>query len=181
MTMYVAMLRGVNVSGRNKLAMEDLRAVVTAAGGSEVRTYIQSGNAVFHSRRSVPALVGALETALERLVGSNVPVLVRTRQELEAVLDTNPFVPRVAEPKALHVTFMGAVPGAAAAASVVDAVRGRGEADDLEVIGREVYLLCPNGYGNTKLTNAFFERRLGSSATTRNWATVTKLVELARC
>jgi uncharacterized protein (DUF1697 family) len=180
MTTYVAMLRGVNVSGRNKLAMDDLRAVVTAAGGSEVRTYIQSGNAVFQSRGSAAALVGLLETGLERLMGRAVPVLVRTRQELEAVVDTNPFGRRAAAPKALYVTFMGAVPVAAAAASVVETVRGRGEADELEVIGREVYLLCPNGYGSTKLTNAFFEKRLGSSATTRNWATVTKLVELTQ-
>jgi uncharacterized protein (DUF1697 family) len=180
MTTYVAMLRGVNVSGRNKLAMDDLRAVVTAAGGSDVRTYIQSGNAVFRSRGSVTALVGSLEAGLESLVGSTVPVLVRSRRELEAVLDTNPFVGRAAEPKALHVTFLGAVPEATAVASVIDAVGDRRETDELEVIGREVYLLCPNGYGNTKLTNAFFERRLGSPATTRNWATVTKLVELAQ-
>lgn len=176
MTTFVAMLRGVNVGGRNRLAMEDLRALVTGAGGSDVRTYIQSGNAVFVSRRSSSAIVGALQSQLEDVLGSRVPVLVRTKEELDAVIETNPFVRRGDDPKALHVTFMGAVPGADA---VETAQTKRSDGDECLVIGREVYLSCPNGYGNTKLTNTFFEKRLGSEATTRNWTTVTKLAELA--
>jgi uncharacterized protein (DUF1697 family) len=176
MTTYAAMLRGINVSGRNRLAMEDLRALVTAVGGTDVRTYIQSGNAVFVSRRSASAVVGSLESGLESALGSKVPVLVRTKEELEAIIETNPFLHRGEDPKVLHVTFMGAVPRPEAVASVP---MKTADTDELQVSGREVYLFCPNGYGNTKLTNSFFEKRLGSSATTRNWKTVTKLVELA--
>jgi uncharacterized protein (DUF1697 family) len=82
MTTYVAMLRGINVSGRNKLSMEDLRAIVAAAGAKDVRTYIQSGNAVFTSRRSPATLVEAVENDLEIALGSKVAVLVRTKEEL---------------------------------------------------------------------------------------------------
>jgi uncharacterized protein (DUF1697 family) len=177
MTVYVAMLRGINVSGRNKLSMEALRGMVTAAGGRDVQTYIQSGNAVFTSGKSPSVLAQALESSLESTLGNKVPVLVRTKEELEAVTRSNPFVKRGEDVKTLHVTFMGARPGADAVAAVSGK---RSDADELRVIGREVYLHCPDGYGTTKLTNAFFEKKLGSEATTRNWTTVTKLVELAQ-
>jgi uncharacterized protein (DUF1697 family) len=177
MTTYVAMLRGINVSGRNKLSMEDLRALIVASGAQDVRTYIQSGNAVFTSRRSPSTVVETLERDLESALGNRVPVLLRTTEELEAVIDANPFVGRGEDPKVLHVTFMGTVPSAAALKALSDK---RVDADEFQVVGRQVYLFCPNGYGNTKLTNAFFEKKLGSQATTRNWRTVTTLVELAQ-
>ena len=109
-------------------------------------------------------------------LGSRVPVLVRTKEELEAIIESNPFVHRGEDPKVLHVTFMGALPRPEAVASVPTKTV---DADELQVTGREIYLFCPHGYGKTKLTNAFFEKKLGSSATTRNWKTVTTLVELA--
>ena len=177
MTTYVAMLRGINVSGRNKLPMEDLRALLVAGGAKEVRTYIQSGNAVFTSRRSPSTLVDTLESDLESALGNKVPVLLRTIDELEAVIDANPFVARGEDQKGLHVTFMGQAPTAAALASVEGK---RADADEFQVIGRHVYLFCPHGYGTTKLTNTFFEKKLGSPATTRNWKTVTTLVALAQ-
>ena len=142
-----------------------------------MRTYIQSGNAVFASRRSPAALGASLEKAVEDALGTRVPVLVRTRDELERVVGTNPFVPGDGNVGILHVTFLGAVPDPQAVASA----RARPAGDDgFAVVGREVYLRCPGGYGNTKLTNTFFEKALGSEATTRNWRTLTKLVELAR-
>jgi len=177
MTTYVAMLRGVNVGGRNKLSMEDLRTLLIAAGAKDVRTYIQSGNAVFTSRRSPSTLVETLESDLEGTLGTKVPVLPRTVDELEVVIDANPFVARGEDAKALHVTFMDEVPTSVA----LESVRGkRADADEFAVIGRHVYLFCPDGYGSTKLTNTFFEKKLGSPATTRNWKTVTTLVEMAQ-
>jgi len=177
MTSYVAMLRGINVSGRNRLAMAELRALVVAVGGTGVQTYIQSGNAVFQSRRASSSLVGLLEKELESTLGSHVPVLLRTGQELASVLDSNPFVRPGHDTGSLHVTFMGAVPDPEV---VVAAGKRKADRDEFQVVGREVYLLCPNGYGNTKLTNAFFEKKLGSEATTRNWKTVNKLVEMTQ-
>jgi uncharacterized protein (DUF1697 family) len=171
MTTFVVMLRGINVSGRNRLAMDDLRGIIADSGGTDVQTYIQSGNAVFLSDRPSSAVVTSLETGLRDLLGNRVPVLVRTKEELARVIAVNPFLPRH-DPKILHVTFMAAEPDPAAVASVGTT---KTDVDQLQVIGREVYLLCPDGYGKTKLTNTFFERRLGSGATTRNWKTITTL------
>jgi uncharacterized protein (DUF1697 family) len=171
------MLRGVNVSGRNKLSMDDLRAIVSAVGGRKVETYIQSGNAVFTSGRSAPALVKDLRGRLQDVLGTTIPVLVRTEEELEAVIDANPFPGRGMDPKVLHVTFMELAPEPAAVTAAGATAAG---VDEFQVIGREVFLFCPDGYGNTKLTNAFFEKKLGSEATTRNWKTVNALVEICR-
>jgi uncharacterized protein (DUF1697 family) len=176
-TTYVAMLRGVNVSGRNALPMDDLRALVAEAGGTDVQTYIQSGNAVFRSRRSPSVLIRSLESGLESVLGATVPVLLRTKEELDGVIKANPFVRRGEDVGSLHVTFLGAAPEPATAAAVV---QPRGDDDEFQVVGREVYLFCPHGYGNTKLTNTFFEKKLGSRSTTRNWRTVTTLVSMAQ-
>jgi uncharacterized protein (DUF1697 family) len=175
-TVYVAMLRGINVSGRNKLPMEDLRGIVTSAGGRDVETYIQSGNAIFSSGSSVSAITKALEGGLENVLGTRVPVIVRTGKDLDAVVHGNPYVAAGQDLKALHVTFMAARPDPRA---VESATPKRADGDEFQVVGREIYLLCPNGYGNTKLTNTFFERKLGAQATTRNWKTVATLAELA--
>ncbi len=177
MTTYVAMLRGINVSGRNKLAMEDLRALVASVGGTRVRTYIQSGNAVFASRRSAPSLVELLQGELVKALGNEVPVLVRTKEELALVTQSNPFVGGAQDFPWLHVTFLAAVPGDEA---VEAAGNRRPDGDEFRIVGREVYLRCPNGYGTTKLTNAFFEKKLGAQATTRNWKTVVKLADMTQ-
>jgi len=170
------MLRGINVSGRNTLPMETLRALMGSVGARDVRTYIQSGNVVFSSRRSASSLVAALEGELEGALGSSIPVLIRTKDELDAVVDANPYVHRGEDVGLLHVTFLGAGPDDGA----VEAARAtRSDADEFAVIGREIYLFCPDGYGRTKFTPAFFERKFGSQATARNWKTVTKLDEMA--
>jgi uncharacterized protein (DUF1697 family) len=157
--------------------MQDLRAIVTAAGGRHVTTYIQSGNAAFTSPSSPSPLVAALESRIEDALGVRIPVLVRTKDELETVMRTNPFLQRGDDPASLHVTFMGAAPKAADVRAAQAKPAGP---DEHRVVGREVYLRCPDGYGRTKLTNTFFEKSFGSPSTTRNWRTVTKLVELTR-
>ena len=127
---------------------------------------------------SAIARIGA--GALDRAVFGSAPeksIDDMTIEELEAVIDGNPFVARGEDAKALHVTFMDEVPTSVA----LESVRGkRADADEFAVIGRHVYLFCPDGYGSTKLTNTFFEKKLGSPATTRNWKTVTTLVEMAQ-
>jgi len=173
---YVAMLRGVNVSGRNKLTTPDLQKLVVAAGGKDVRTYIQSGNAVFTSDGRAPDIVRSLEKTLEDMLGTTVPVLLRSKKDLDLVIGKNPFVRRGADLGILHVTFMATAPRAA---DVRGALERQDDGDEFVVVGREVYLRCPNSYGRTKLTNTFFEKKLGSSATTRNWKTVNQLAEMA--
>jgi len=174
---HVAMLRAINLKGHNRIGMADLRALFVDLGCTDVSTYVQSGNVVFKSPKSAAQLVGAIERAISSAFGLDVTVLVRSKQELAKVVAGNPFAARAAEPAHLHVTFLAAAP---AAARVRD-LRARDFApEELTVRGREVYLHCPNGYGRTKLNNAFLEKQLGVAGTTRNWRTVTTLAELTK-
>ncbi len=159
------------------VAMGDLRRLFDALGHVDVTTYLQSGNVVFTSPGDAAARVAAaLEERIATELGVTVTVLLRTGADLDHVVAGNPFVRRGADPAKLHVTFLADAPDAGA---VKGLAAPTGEPDELVAASREVYLHCPNGYGRTKLNNAYFERRLRVAATTRNWKTVTKLRELA--
>ena len=177
MPAYVSLLRAVNVGGR-KLAMTDLRALYEQHGHADVVTYVQSGNVVSRtSARSAAGVERTISAAIADEFGLDVEVLVRTPKELRSVLDRTPFLQRGrADPKTLHVTFLASRPDA----PLVDALDERAfSPDEFRVDQREVYVSCPNGYGRTKINNMWFERKLKVPATTRNWTTVTKLVDLA--
>jgi uncharacterized protein (DUF1697 family) len=172
------MLRGINVTGHNRIRMEDLRALVAGLGHSDVSTYIQSGNVIFRGPEGAdPATIArGLEAAIAAELGLDVAVLLRSREELAAVTGSNPFLAGGADPRYLHATFLGEAPAAATvnALAVPDVAP-----DEYRILDREIYLHTPNGYGRTKLNNAFWERKLGLPATTRNWNTVTTLLRLA--
>ncbi len=172
----MVMLRGVNVSGRNRLPMADFAAALSALGFSGVTTYVQSGNAVFSGSGDPSTVAEAISRMLVERFELTVPVVVRTTEEFRSVLAENPYLGREGDPTKLHVTFLGAAPGLSAGS--VDRPPSAGR-DTFEVVGKEVYLHCPGGYGTTKLTNDFFERRLGTTATTRNWRTVLALARLS--
>ena len=173
----MALLRAVNVSGQNKVAMADLRAHLSRAGYQDVVTYVQSGNVVFKAPAPPEAkLVADLERQIRKAFGLAVTVLVRTTEQLRTTRAADPFVKRGAETSALYVTVLATKPTAAQVKELASKNVGP---DQAIVRGREVYLHCPGGYGRTKLNNSFFERQLGTKATTRNWNTVTKLLELA--
>jgi len=175
-TPYVALLRGINVGGRTKVAMADLRQLFADLGHADATTYIQSGNVVFRSPvDDVAQLGGDIEGRIARDLGVTVTVLLRTRDELAQVVAANPFLGTGADESKLHVTFLVDAPQDAVAAGLETPA---GEPDELSLVGREVFLHCPNGYGRTKVNNAFIERRLGVAATTRNWRTVTKLLDM---
>jgi len=175
---HVALLRGINLGGKNKLPMRELAAMFDDAGCGEVRTYIQSGNVVFDATarvaKTIPVAVAAAIRARFKL---EVPVLVRTAAEMEAVVRDNPFLARGADVDTLHVMFLAGEPSAAQVAAL-DPARSPG--DSFEVRGREVYLALPNGVARSKLTNAWFDSKLGTISTGRNWRTVQKLLELTR-
>jgi uncharacterized protein (DUF1697 family) len=175
---HVALLRGINVGGKNKLPMDDLAAVFVEEECRDVRTYIQSGNVVF---RAAPALAARLaERVPERIrrrFGLRVPVVLRTARELAKVALGNPFLTRGADQDELHVMFLADAPPKASVAGL-DAERS--PPDEFVVVGREIYLRCPNGVARTKLTNAYFDSQLETTSTVRNWRTVLKLVELAQ-
>lgn len=174
---YVALLRGINVSGQKKITMPDLQKLVGALGHADVSTYIQSGNVIFRSSATNPAGVAiGIEEAIERDLGFTVTVVLRTRDELGHVIETNPFLRPGIDLAHLHVTFLTNLPTSAVLSSLNVQTVGP---DEFRALGREIYLHCPQGYGRTKLNNAFWERRLHIAATTRNWNTVTRLFQLA--
>ncbi len=175
-SIHVALLRGINVGGKNKLPMKDLAAIFAAHGASDVRTYIQSGNVVFRASKSVAAKLPRLAgEAIEARFGHRPPIVLRTREELLAVLSANPFLARGADEKALHVGFLEAKPTEARIAAL-DPDRSPGDA--FAVIGREIYLHLPNGGARSKLTNAYFDSKLATISTMRNWRTVNELAAL---
>jgi uncharacterized protein (DUF1697 family) len=173
---YIALLRGINLGARNKVSMADLRTLFSGLRAEDVTTYVQSGNVVFKSPDGAGDLVEAIEKSIRRDLGLSVSVLLRTRSQLAKVLAGNPFDGKNEDAIRLHVTFLTGKP---TGARVRKLDPKHSEPDEFRVVGQEVYLLCPNGYGRTKLSNAYFEKELGVTATTRNWRTVTKLGELA--
>ena len=156
--------------------MKDLAAMFTAAGCGSVSTYIQSGNVVFEAAapltRRIPSLI---ESAISESFGYRVPVVVRAGAELTKIARGNPFLRAGADPGTLHVAFLADAP-AAPRLKTLDP--GRSAPDAYAVRGREIYLHCPNGFARTGLTNAYFDSKLGTTSTVRNWKTVEALLEL---
>jgi uncharacterized protein (DUF1697 family) len=172
----LALLRGINVGGKNKLPMKDLVASFVAIGCTDVRTFIQSGNVVFcapHSvLKSVPALISK---QIEKRFGYNIPVLIRTAQEVGEVIQGNPFPKDHPHAHSLHVFFLADAP-AAPRVTALDPNRSPG--DSYIVRGREIYAIFPNGVGSSKLTNSYFDVQLSTTSTARNWRTIHKLFDL---
>ena len=191
---YLSLLRGINVSGQKKIRMADLRGLYTSLGFTGVESYIQSGNVVFDS--DLADRVGLrrqIESAIEKQYGFSVRVILRTREELQRIIQDNPFLHDPAAPAvahaALYVCFFdigaggeaGAPPdgSAAALAKTLEPLREVASGEDrFEVSRSEVYIYCPGGYGKTKYTNNVFEKAAGLTATTRNWKTVYTLLDL---
>jgi uncharacterized protein (DUF1697 family) len=174
-TAYAALLRGINVGGRRKLAMAALREICVAAGCDEVATYIQSGNVVLTSELGPADLVAALEGGIEGATGLDVAVVVRTAAELAAIVEANPY-PGEGDPTKLVVAFLsGELPAGALDALDPDAF----SPEELSARGSDVYLHLPDGQAHSKLAEAFGKAAKGTTATVRNWRTVLKLRDMA--
>lgn len=174
---YIALLRAINVGGTKKLLMADLRAMFEAAGCTDVRTYIQSGNVVFRAEPALAERIPALiEAEIATTKGFQVPVVTRAAAELDAVVIGNPFLASGADSAQLHVGFLAEAP---TTARIAELDPDRSPQDAFEVRGREVYLHFPNGTARSKLTVDYFDRTLGTTITIRNWRTIGKLREMA--
>jgi uncharacterized protein (DUF1697 family) len=176
MTVMVALLRGVNVGGKAKLAMADLREVATGCGYDDVRTCIQSGNVVFSTstRSTATAVEQKLAAAIAAATAVSPAVIVRTRAELVAVVADNPFAQRGEDPAHLHVSFTSGSAKAAVTLADLDEYAP----EEVMAVGRQIYFFLPTGVGRSKLA-ADFARQKTAAGTLRNWRTVTKLLELA--
>ncbi|HLN60655.1 MAG TPA: DUF1697 domain-containing protein [Symbiobacteriaceae bacterium] len=177
MTTYIALLRGINVGGHNIIKMADLRTMLERMGLGFVQTYIQSGNVVFQSEEAEEPLRRAMEEEIKRVFGFDVPVALRTAAELRAILARCPYPAENLLPgESLLVSLLAAAPSPEG----VDRLGAVShEPDEFRLLGRELYLLCRQPIHKSKLTNQFFEKKLGVPVTARNWQTMTKLAALA--
>lgn len=173
MTAWVALLRGVNVGGGNRLPMADFRASVESLGYTDVASYIQSGNFVFRSDEDEGTIVERLRGVLAEGHALSVPVVVRSGRDLVNAIERHPFVGTGIDPKLLHVAFLDRAPERP---HELDAERWL--PDRWAVDGRELFLAYPNGSGRSKMTIEQFERPWGVTATARNLNTVRKLADL---
>lgn len=168
---YIAILRGINVSGSKKLPMAELREMLSKLGYKDVQTYIQSGNAVFRSEITDQEQLGnQIAAAIKKQYDYDVPVLVKTIAQWKNAMANNPFTEEDISKQA--ITFLATAPKETT-------IEIDSNDDKFEIINSEVYLYCPSGFARTKLNNNFFERKLKTQATTRNWKTIHKLLEMA--
>ena len=183
MESYVALLRGINVSGQKSMKMQDLRSLLAKNGFLNVQTYVQSGNVIFTmDEESSPFLPEErIEKLIQEKYGFRVRVFVKTSEEIQYILRNNPFLnPADARnnevnPGSLYVSFLSKKPEDEHFAIT----ENKYLPDSFIIDEKIIYLHCPGGYGKTKLNNTFFEKKLKLDATTRNWKTLTKLAEIS--
>lgn len=177
MSTYLALLRGINVSGQKLIKMTDLKELFETQGFLNVQTYIQSGNVIFSStERSTDKIKNIISNSIKQMFRFDVGILILTPDMTEYVLKYNPFIKKKKEEDKLYVTFLSEQPS-------TDNIKKLNSIDyspeEYIIDGKLVYLHVPNGYGKAKLNNNFFENKLKVEATTRNWKTINKLWELS--
>jgi uncharacterized protein (DUF1697 family) len=176
MARHIALLRGINLGSRNRVAMPRLREALESAGFEDVKTYLQSGNIVLTSTLRPNRVAGEIESLIADQFKLKIKVVVRTRNELAAVVKRNPLGKVAKDPKRYQVSFLDAAPKP-------DVVKRLSEAavppEQFKHVGRELYAWHPKGVARSKLWAQLAGKNLGVTATARNWTTVTKLLELA--
>ena len=178
MIAYIALLRSLNVGPKNRIKMPELESLLKELGFRGLKSYLQSGNLVFGSDVANPRVVASsIEKAIKKGPGLDVAVLVKTQTEMLRIAGNNPFLKmKGIDAEFLHVTFLFEQPQEAKMKLLETSQDPK---DSFRLVGREIYLYCPGGYGNTRFSNTFFEKKLGVAATTRNWRTVNVLASMA--
>jgi len=177
MTVYISILRGVNISGHNLMKMDALRKLYENLGFNGVTTYIQSGNVIFTSNDvELPALEQKISQQIEKEFGFRVSMVILTVDKLKGIIENNPFLKDSSKDQSfLHVTFLSSRPDYYDQKIIEDKKQ---DGEEIIFSDNAVYLYFPNGYGKTKLTNNFLEAKLKTGATTRNWKTVNELYKI---
>lgn len=177
MTRYISILRGINVGGKRKILMADLRQLFKKLGFSNTTSYIQSGNIIFDYEKNVEVkeLEDKIQEAIFKAYGFEVPVIIRSVNEIEHSISNNPFL-NSNEIERLHLTFLKETPDTINLEQINEY---NFPSDDFNIMGKNVFIYCSEKYSDSKLTNTFFEKKLKVTATTRNWKTVNKLFEIA--
>lgn len=179
MNKRIAILRGINVGGKRKILMTDLKSMFENMKFSNVNTYIQSGNVFFEVKKDIgnSEVAKKIEEAIEDKFGFDVPVIVKTPKEIEKAINRNPFYKDGVDIVHLHLTFINEEP---TKENQEKTESYNCEPDKFEIKERDVFIYCEGKYHQSKLTNNFFEKKLKVKATTRNWKTVLKLYELSK-
>lgn len=178
MQTYISMLRGINVSGQKLIKMDALRTLVESLGFHNVTTYIQSGNIIFQSEHlNTDSITLTIKSGIADFFGFDVQVMVLDTEYLKLVAEGNPFVNASTEDtSSLYVSFLSKQPSE----TLVEKIKsGNYGVDEFIISDKVIYLSCPKGHGNSKLSNNFFENKLKVTATTRNWRTVNELLSIA--
>jgi len=170
---YIALLRGINISGQKIIKMADLRAILEKSGLSNVQTYIQSGNIIFESDESRVQLTQFIITIIEKRYGFITPTFILTPKDLEKAISNNPYEDVVGNK--LYLTFLSDTANLEGMEAIQNKVQ---ENEILQLIDNVVYFHCPNGAGKSKITNNLIEKKLQVQATTRNWRTCNKLLDM---
>ena len=172
MKTYIVLLRGINVSGKNKLPMADLRELLSKLNFQNVQTYIQSGNIILESDKTKKQICAIIKEGIHTRFGYDVPVIIRTIAEWKKVIATYPFPTN--NTKIVAFVFLNQK-------TSETKIEVKGIKDDEYLIDNDkIYIYCPSGFANTKISNNMFERKLKVTATTRNYNTTLKLLELAK-
>lgn len=179
MTSHVALLRAVNLAGRSKVAMSDLRKLLTDLGFADVKSLLQSGNLVFRTDANAAAkLEGKLEVEIERRLGLKTALFIRTSKDMDAVIAGNPFPSEAkSDPGHLVVVFLKDAPKAGAVEALRAAIKGP---EVVQAKGRHAYIFYAAGIGHSRLTGAVIDAKLGAQGTGRNWNTVLKIAALLK-
>jgi uncharacterized protein (DUF1697 family) len=175
---FIALLRGINVTGHNKIAMSDLRSLCANIGWTDVQSYIQSGNLVFSAAGSLASLEAELEQAIELRFGLTIPVIVRTAADWPVYIQSNPFPDESDREPNLVLLALSKSPPHQDAAPLLQDRAANGER--IVQAGDALWIHYPDGVGRSKLSPALFDRLVGSPVTARNWRTVLRLDELTR-
>jgi len=179
MQTYISFLRGINMTGHNSIKMTDLKVLYKNLGFKDVETYIQSGNVIFSAAEELQFRNISLE--IERAIHDrftyNVPVFIRTVEEMKKLISANPFLnEKKFEPSKVAVIFLYEKSSEAQIQKVLNIDY---PPDKFRIIGSEIFIYCPNGFGKTRLYTNFFEKKMGVPGTGRNWRTIKKLLEIA--
>lgn len=178
MDIFIAILRGINVSGHRLIKMDALRTLIESLGCNDVSTYIQSGNIVFKSKENdCQRLAACISEGIKKTFGFDVEVLVLSQNDLMTIINKNPFPEETRNnPGAIYISYLFNNPGEVDLAKIEESKQ---QDEQLRYLDNVLFLYCPGGYGNTKISNTFLEKKLKVTASTRNWKTSLKLQEMA--
>ena len=179
MQTYISFLRGLNMAGHNSVRMTDLVTLYRDEGYKDAETYIQSGNVVFRDLADLtaPAISTKIEKAIHEKFNYEIAILIRTIDEMKKLISANPFLKiEKFDPSKMAVLLLSEK---ATTAQIQKVINISYPPDEFRIIGSEIFIYCPNGFGRTKLYSNFFEKKMNVTGTARNWNTINKLLEIA--